>query len=298
MLSAKKSGRQYPVLIISGLSGAGKSSAVKVFEDLRFYTVDGLPASLVPKLADLARDSDRSSHRGLVVGLDLRQGGLVVEWQQVLQDLEKANFRPFLVFIEAREETLLRRYATTRRPHPMEADGLGLEQAVHREREILEPLRNQADLVIDTTEYSIHDLRRKIQEKWDAMEGQGKGMRLHLITFGFKHGVPTEADMMLDMRFLPNPYFEENLRPLTGKDPAVASYVLGGEPGRTFIERLVDFLGYTLPLYAEEGRYRLTIAIGCTGGRHRSVAVAEAVHQVLRDQGYAVSLEHRHFELD
>lgn len=291
------SANHLPLIIVTGLSGAGKSTAINVFEDLGFFSVDGLPAALAAKFVNLFDEQDSPRHRGLILGMDLRQDDFLTEWRDALAELRGMGVDPTLVFIEARTETLIRRYATTRRPHPLEGGGLGLEQAIETEREALLELRNQAGLVIDTTQFSVHDLRRLLQEKWTVLKEKSRGMRVHLITFGFKYGVPSEADMVYDLRFLPNPYFVEGLRPLSGRDKPVADYVLAEDPGKTFLERFTDFLLYMLPLYDVEGRYRLTIAIGCTGGRHRSVSTAEAVHLALKAAGYSVSLEHRHLEL-
>jgi UPF0042 nucleotide-binding protein len=201
-----------------------------------------------------------------------------------------------IVFFEAATPEIIRRYATTRRPHPLENQDLGLEGAVLLERERMAPLRDASDLIVNTTNYSIHDLRRTLQEKWRFLEGKSGHLKVHVMSFGFKYGPPAEADMIFDLRFLPNPYFVDSLRPLSGKDQEIVQYVLGEEPGRTFLSRLEDFLLYLLPLYAQEGRYRLAVAAGCTGGRHRSVAVAEAVFDRLIKAGYNVSLEHRHID--
>jgi len=287
----------FPLLIVTGLSGAGKSTALNVFEDLGFFSVDGVPAQLAPKLVDLFKGQMSVSNNGLVLGLDVRHRNFMGDWRAALEEIEAQGLLPQIVFVEARTEILVRRYATTRRPHPLESEGRGLEQAIVMERALLEPMRNKAALVVDTSLYSVHDLRRTIQEKWSSLETPGAGLRVHVITFGFKYGPPSEADLVFDLRFLPNPYFEDSLREFTGKDKAVADYVLAEDPGRTFLGRLEDFLHYMLPLYQAEGRYRLTIAIGCTGGRHRSVAVAEHVFASLRQKDYAVSLEHRHLDL-
>ena len=285
-----------PVVVIAGLSGSGKSTALNVFEDLGFFCVDGLPASLMPKLVDLFAGQRAPRHRGLALGMDTRQIDLEAEWLQVLDVLRASEYAPRILFIESSTPEIMRRYATTRRPHPLEAEGFGLGESIEEERQRLTPLRDAADLVVDTTGYSIHDLRRHIQDTWRFPEDSGPAMKVHILTFGFKYGLPTEADMAFDMRFLPNPYFVEELRPLSGKDRAIVDYVLGSGPGIEFLPRLRTFLEELLPLYAREGRYRLTIAIGCTGGRHRSVAVAEAVFDSLRKAGYSVSLEHRHIE--
>ena len=287
----------FPIVILSGLSGAGKSTALNVFEDLGFFCVDGLPSSMVSRLVNLFRTQNPSQYRGMALGMDIRQPDLVPEWQKTLQWLQAHSLEPHVVFLEADQETLLRRYATTRRPHPLESIHHGLGTALAKEREILSTLRQDADLVIDTSNFSIHDLRRHLQEKWDFLVDTLQGLRVHVISFGYKYGVPKEADLVFDLRFLPNPYFEAQLEHLSGQDAQVADYVLQSEVGAGFMNQLVGFLTFTLPLYAGEGRYRLTVTFGCTGGRHRSVAVAESVFRTLRDLGYQTSLEHRHLEL-
>ncbi|MDO9630606.1 MAG: RNase adapter RapZ [Humidesulfovibrio sp.] len=286
----------FPVVVVTGLSGAGKSTALNVFEDLGYFCVDGLPAAMLPKLVSLFLGQD-SKHRGLALGMDLRQHDFLDQWNDALQALSASGIYVRVLFVEAKDATLMRRYATTRRPHPLESTSLGLEQALTKERAMLSPLRKDAELVIDTSEYSIHDLRRMVQERFASAVSTGQGMRVHVISFGFKYGVPAEADLVFDLRFLPNPYFVPELRPLSGKDQAVADYVYKSEPGLTFQQKLQDFLLYLLPLYSAEGRYRIALAVGCTGGRHRSVAMAEHLLATLRDRGYAVTLEHRHFDL-
>ncbi len=286
-----------PVIILTGLSGAGKSTALNVFEDLGFFCVDGLPASIVTALVTLFAGEKNSKYRGIALGMDLRQLDFLECWMLARDELKSLGITPQVLFIEAATEELLRRYATTRRPHPLEGTVPGLEQAVDKERDILAPIRESADLVLDTTDYSVHDLRRIIQEKWQVTKQSSSGFRVHLISFGFKYGVPKEADIVLDLRFLPNPYFDEALRPFSGKDEAVAAYVFAEDFAKKFIENLKNFLAFLLPLYAKEGRYRLTIGFGCTGGRHRSVAVTELMFNFLRQQGFIVSLEHRHLEL-
>ena len=286
----------FPVVVVTGLSGSGKSTALNVFEDLGYFCVDGLPAAMLPKLVALFLGKD-SKHRGLALGMDLRQHDFLDQWNDALQELSGKGIFVRVLFVEAKDATLMRRYATTRRPHPLESASLGLEQALTRERAMLSPLRKDAELVIDTSEYSIHDLRRMIQERFTSKEIAGQGMRVHILSFGFKYGVPAEADLVFDLRFLPNPYFVPELRPMSGKDKAVADYVFKVEPGLTFQRKLREFLLYLLPLYAAEGRYRIAVAVGCTGGRHRSVAMAEHLLATLRDSGYSVTIEHRHFDL-
>lgn len=286
----------FSVVVVTGLSGSGKSTALNVFEDLGYFCVDGLPASMLPKLVSLFLGKD-SKHRGLALGMDLRQEDFLEQWNDAVQELAARGILVRVLFVEAKAAALMRRYATTRRPHPLESGELGLEQALMKERAMLAPLRKDAELVLDTTGYSIHDLRRMVQERFGAKVHAGQGMRVHVISFGFKYGVPAEADLVFDLRFLPNPYFVPELRPMSGKDAPVADYVLQSEPGQTFKNKLQEFLQYLLPLYAAEGRYRVAVAIGCTGGRHRSVAMSELLSTTLRDSGYSVTLEHRHFDL-
>lgn len=287
----------FPVIILTGLSGAGKTTVLNVFEDMQFFTLDGLHLDVVPRMLPLLTSESLSRYKGLIIGVDVSQHYLPKDFSRIFDEMHALVEGLHLLFVDAATESIIRRYATTRRPHPLEVEGLGLEQAVLAERERLEMLRNMADLVLDTTSYSIHDLRRRLQQRNAAFAEHSPHFRVHLISFGFKYGQPAEADMMYDLRFLPNPFFVEELRPLSGKDAAIAEYVLGAEPGKPFMKHLADFLKFLLPLFEGEGRYRLAIAFGCTGGRHRSVAVTEATGHYLKTLGYAVSVEHRHLEL-
>ena len=285
------------VVIITGLSGSGKTTALKVFEDMGFFTVDGLPVALAVQMVSMVAGAGLSHYNGIALGMDLRESEFVQDYENSVRALHHQGFVPRILFFEAREDVLIKRYATTRRPHPLEKEGLGLEQAIEMERSRMKRLRKMADMVLDTSTYSIHDLRRVIQEKWKNLRHLSKTLRVHIITFGFKYGMPSEADMVFDLRFLPNPYFVPELKPLSGCDAPVAGYVLGKNPGKEYLARLTDFLDYVLEQYEAEGRFRLTIAIGCTGGRHRSVAVAEALAKTLRAKYNALTMEHRHLEL-
>ncbi|WP_461209493.1 RNase adapter RapZ [Desulfocurvus sp. DL9XJH121] len=287
----------FPVIILTGLSGAGKSTALKVFEDLGFLTVDGLPPTVIPEMVGLFVREPHMSHRGLTLGLDVRVENFKAQWEAMLSRLREMGVTPRVVFVECSAPVLLRRYAATRRPHPLEG-AYGLERAVEEERKLLWRVRERAELVVDTSGYSIHDLRRFLQEKWNFLKEKRWGLRVYVLSFGFKHGVPTDADMLFDLRFLPNPYFDESLRPYSGLDKPVADFVLRSEIGTGFLDKQLDYLKFVLPCYAREGRYRLTVAFGCTGGRHRSVAVAKAVFDSLADSDYAVFLEHRHLDLE
>ena len=284
------------VCIVTGLSGAGKSTALGVFEDLGYFTVDGLPAALAPDMAALMARPSMSRYKGMAIGMDIRQSDFLEDINMALAQMTGDGYRPMQLFLEAAPHELMRRYATTRRPHPLEREGLGLEEALAEERKRLAPLRETADLVVDTSRFSIHDLRRAIQKRWRAKE-KLRAIRVNVLSFGYKYGVPREADMVFDMRFLPNPYFEAALRPLSGKDKAVADYVLQSSGAQEFFQKLRDLLFFMLPLMESEGRYRVSIAIGCTGGRHRSVAVAEELTQALRQADYTATVEHRHLEL-
>lgn len=287
----------FPVLIVSGLSGAGKSTVLNVFEDLRYFTVDGLPVRLAPEMVRVLDAQSLEQYQGIVLGMDLREAEFVHEFEQAMGRLQEMGVRPIILFIEADAGELMRRYATTRRPHPLESEGMGLELALSEERRRLAPVREAADRVLDTTSYSIHDLRRVIQRRWSTLQGRIRSLRVNIISFGFKYGVPKEADLVFDLRFLPNPFFDPALRPLSGQDAAVVDYVFSTDAAKGFRDRFLDFITYLLPLYEAEGRYRLAIAIGCTGGRHRSVSTAEALLDTLRKSDYAVTVEHRHLEL-
>lgn len=285
------------VSIVTGLSGAGKSTALRVFEDLRHLAVDGLPASLAPEMAAMMQRESMRHFKGIALGMDIRQGNFLEELHAALGQLSRMGIRPQLIFLEADDKTLMHRYAATRRPHPLEREGMSLGGALQAERERLKPLRDMADLVLNTSRFSIHDLRRAIQKRWSNDIGSGRSLRVNIMSFGFKYGIPHESDMVFDLRFLPNPYFIEELRPLSGKDKPVADYIFASPIATEYCAKLLDLVLFLLPQMETEGRYRMTIALGCTGGRHRSVAFAEYLGQGVKQAGYPVSLEHRHLEL-
>lgn len=285
------------VVIVTGLSGSGKSTALQVLEDLQYFTADNLPISLAPEMVAIMERPSMADFKGIALGVDVRQGDLLVDLDAVLENLSEKKIRWMILFVEADSAVLLRRYATTRRPHPLEKEGMGLEAALATERKRLGPARRMADIVLDTSHFSIHDLRRAIQQRWSSEANKLCSLKILLVSFGFKYGVPKEADTVFDLRFLPNPYFIEELRPLSGKDKAVADYVYAETPSQKFLASVVNFLQNMLPLMEAEGRYRTTIAVGCTGGRHRSVATVEYLERVLRQSEYVVSVEHRHLEL-
>lgn len=288
------------LICIIGLSGAGKSTALHVFEDMRYFTADGVPPVLAPEMVRLLLDPAVSTYGGVALGLDQRRTAFVEDLESARRKLVGMGITPRILFLEADPAVIMRRYATTRRPHPLERQGVGLEQAIFREMERLSPLRDSADIIINTTSKSLHDLRRDIQHRWSAGADGTSGthtMKVNVISFGFKYGAPRESDLVFDLRFLPNPYFVEALRPLSGKDRAVADHVFAEPAAQEFRERMLGFIQYLLPLYEGEGRYRLTISLGCTGGRHRSVAMAEALTRLLTSHNYEVTLEHRHIDM-
>ena len=285
------------VCIVTGLSGAGKSTALRVFEDLRFFTVDGLPASLAPEMISMMQRPSMAHFNGIALGMDLRQNAFQEELARALDSLAEKGIHPLLLFVTAEVPVLIKRYAQTRRPHPLEKEGMGLEASILCEEKRLMPLREQSDIVIDTSHFSIHDLRRIIQKHWTEGFANQHSLRVNVISFGFKYGMPKEADFVFDLRFLQNPYFVENLRPMSGKDKLVQDFIFANETARQYQEKIHDFCSFVLPCMEAEGRYRVSIALGCTGGRHRSVAFAENLYAFLRDKEFPVSLEHRHLEL-
>ncbi len=283
--------------IVTGLSGSGKSTAMQVFEDLMYFTVDGLPASMAPEMVALMNRPSMAHFKGIALGLDIRQSSFLNEIEDVLEKLRLEGHNPQLIFLEADTQEIMRRYATTRRPHPLEREGIGLETAVLMERRRLAQLRSQADMVINTTRFSIHDLRRIMQKRFRDGQDNARSLRVFVLSFGFKHGVPKEADYVFDLRFLPNPYFVSELRAKSGLDQDVADYVFATPKAREFLSKLQDLIFFILPLMEGEGRYRLTLAFGCTGGHHRSVAVAEAIGRAITQAGFPTTIEHRHLEL-
>jgi UPF0042 nucleotide-binding protein len=280
-------------VVITGLSGAGRSQAANHLEDLGWFVVDNLPPILIPKVVELATAPGSSIDRvALVVGAGRYHADLV----PALAKLRETSCRVRVMFLTAPTEVLVRRYEDTRRRHPL-TDGHegGLADAIERERELLEVVRAEADVVVDTAELTVHDLRDRIRELFDDGVADGL-MRTTVQSFGYKHGLPRDVDMVLDCRFLPNPHWIDELRPLTGCDEAVRDFVLSRPAAREFLRRLELLLDLLLPAYVQEGKSYLTVAFGCTGGRHRSVAIAEEVARRLRARGVEPIVHHRDIE--
>ena len=280
------------ILIISGLSGGGKSKAASFLEDMGFYIVDNMPAAMILKFAEFCeRGGGRYDRAALVY--DVRTATSFTEIFDVLDQLKTMQITCRVLFLEASPEVIIQRYKESRRRHPLQQDADSLEEAVRRERELMESLKARADVVIDTTHTSTAQLRSRLLREFGGGTAQS-GMAVNVISFGFKYGLPMEADLVFDVRFLPNPYYIEALRPQSGLDQAVESYVFQSSQAKGYLTRVEELLSYTLPLYAEEGRAAMVIAVGCTGGHHRSVAVAHALARFLRERcGCPVVENHR-----
>lgn len=278
------------ILIISGLSGAGKSRVAAALEDLDFYCVDNMPVTLIPKFAELCAVT-RGRYERVALVTDVRNREGFGELFKALDELIANGFEYKILYVDAGVETIVKRYKETRRRHPLDTDGISLEQAVHKEIKILEPVRNRADYTIDTTNLTLGRLQRKLQYMFGAVDED----KLHItvMSFGYKYGLPIEGDIVFDVRFLPNPFYIAELSQKSGLDSDVAEYVFGNGQAREFLDKFEGLLEYLLPNYEEEGKLSLTVCIGCTGGRHRSVAVSEAVSRYFSEKGYPVERIHR-----
>ena len=279
------------ILIISGLSGAGKSKAASYLEDMGFYIVDNMPAAMILKFAEFCAGGNGRYDRVALV-YDVRTANSFTELFDVLDKLRAMEGACRMLFLEAAPEVIIKRYKETRRRHPLADQTDSLAEAVHRERELMQPVRERADYVIDTSHTSTAQLRGELLRLFGEA-GEKGGMTVSVTSFGYKYGLPLEADLVLDVRFMPNPFYIEELRPQTGLDQAVSDYVFSFQQTQGCMKRLEDLLSFTLPLYAEEGKTSLVIAVGCTGGHHRSVAVTYALAEFIRGLGYQVTENHR-----
>ena len=276
------------LVLITGMSGSGKASALKAFEDLGYYCVDNLPIALIPQFAELAVQSAEIRRTALVV--DVREGSKLEQLPGILKSVRRM-IGTTVVFLEAADAVLLRRFSETRRPHPLGTDS-PVKAALKAERRHLGAIRRLADLVIDTSKFNVHELRSHITERFQQ-QSKERTLLISSTSFGFRQGVPEDSDLVFDVRFLPNPHFVPEFRPLTGRDPRVAKYIRSFPQSREFISRISALLIYLIPHYIHEGKSYLTIAFGCTGGQHRSVMIAEEVGKRLRRAGYRVKVAHR-----
>jgi len=283
------------LVVLTGMSGSGKASALKAFEDLGYYSVDNLPLELIPRFADLVAKSAEISHAALVI--DVREGSRLDKFPAILKKV-RLVLPTRVVFLEASEDAIVRRFSETRRPHPMGRDRKGLGDTVvasiRAERKRLDPVRNVADILLDTTKFNVHDLRAHINAQFERGGGKSdQNLTISVMSFGFKNGVPTDADVVFDVRFLPNPHFVPEFRKLTGKHPKVAKYVRQFPQTGEFLDKAEDMLTFLLPHYIKEGKSYLTVAVGCTGGQHRSVMIAEELKKRLGAAGYRAKTAHR-----
>ena len=266
-------------VILTGLSGSGKSHAIRALEDLGYFCIDNLPTLLIPTIAELAQRDDGALQKVAIV-VDVREGDFLQEFPRVYRRLQgMQGVHPKLIFLEASHSALVRRFSETRRPHPLAPDR-SVSEGISEEREKMNAIRAMADLTLDTSNLTVHELRDSFM-RMSRDEGGRSEMVVNLVSFGYKHGVPVDADLVFDVRCLPNPHFVEGLRELTGRDAAVVRYMRRHSATKEFIDRLTSFLSFALPYYVQEGKSYLTVAIGCTGGRHRSVMIAEALKRSL-----------------
>ena len=276
------------ILLITGLSGAGRSQAADDLEDLGWFVVDNMPTELIDKVVEIASAGSALSQLALVVGTPTQQRDVL----DVLRRLRLTSHRVRLLFLDATNAELVKRYGATRRKHPLAEANSGVEQAITKERVLLEPVKGEADLVIDTSNLTVHQLKTQLVELFTSGE-QGDTMQVSVVSFGYKHGLPMDVDLVFDVRFLPNPHWDEELRPLTGLDAPVRDFVMSQDLSHKFLTELYVMLDTLLPAYKAEGKSYLTIAIGCTGGRHRSVVIAEQISQWLADSGQHPRVTHR-----
>ena len=279
------------LVVVTGMSGAGKTVAIQSFEDIGYFTIDNMPPSLVPKVIELVKHSEETDKIALVV--DMRSRLFFDEINDILDKLEsneELNFK--ILFLDATDGELVSRYKETRRSHPLAADGRVLD-GIKLERELLSPLKSLSQNVVDTTELTPRQLRKAISEQFSSEQDQSS-FRIEVLSFGFKYGLPLDADLVFDVRFLPNPYYIEELKPQTGNDKGVQDYVMSFPETGIFLDKLTDMIQFLIPNYIKEGKYRLVIAIGCTGGKHRSVTLANKLYERLKAEGhYGIKLYHR-----
>jgi len=276
------------LVVITGMSGSGKASVLKAFEDLDYYCVDNLPIELIPRFADLVKQSGEIEKAALVA--DIREGGQLSRLPRIIQSLRK-QLKTTVLFLEAADDALLRRFSETRRPHPLGKDS-PVKSALKKERRLLQPIRALADMVVDSSKFNVHELRSHVTAKFNT-ESSDKNILVSIVSFGYKAGVPNDADLVFDVRFLPNPHFIPAFRPYTGRHPQVAKYIRSFPQTQEFIDRISALLIYLIPHYVREGKSYLTIGFGCTGGQHRSVLIGEELKKRLAKAGYRVKVLHR-----
>ncbi len=289
-LTGTDPGKSNRLVIITGLSGSGKSLAANCFEDMGYYCVDNLPIRLIPVFIDLIWRTPGDVRKVALV-IDIREGGFLKDFPEILDQLRKQGLEVSVLFFEASSHALLRRFSETRRPHPL-AGAASVEAGVEREREILKPIRDRADKIIESSAFNVHEMRAYLFDNFSE-EGRAGSLFITLLSFGYKYGIPPESDLLFDVRFLPNPHFVESLRPKTGLDPEVLSFLEANEDYGKYFQMVFSLLLFLVPRFVKEGKTYLTISIGCTGGRHRSVSMSQKMGEELARQGYRVKTTHR-----
>ncbi len=288
--------RKVHIVVVTGLSGSGKSTAIKAFEDLGYFCIDNLPVPLLPGFLSLC-ERDMPDVRKIALGIDIRERAFLKDYPKIFSSLEEAGYRFEILFLEAPTDTLQRRYSQTRRVHPAATTESLLVDAIGHERAQLQALRNRADRILDTGSTSVHQLKAQLTRTY-GLVNEGERLSVQVLSFGFKYGLPFEADLVVDVRFLPNPYFVEELRSLNGCSPEVSSWVLQWATARDFVADYTGLLLKLLPQYIGEGKRYLTVAVGCTGGKHRSVVIAEEIAGALKEKQYFVNVFHRDMYLE
>lgn len=279
-------------VIVTGLSGSGKSETMRVLEDMGFYCVDNLPPALITKFAELCYQPNSSIDK-VALGIDIRGRKFFEALHESLSYLKKSNYHYEIVYLDCSDDVLLKRYKMTRRNHPL-AKNMQISEGIKMERKIMEELKEISDCIIDTTNMKPKDLKEEVSKIYSIGEDNPK-LTISVVSFGFKHGIPVDADLVFDVRFLPNPYYIEDLRPKTGEDKEVRDYVMNSKISEEFYLKLIDMINFLIPQYVEEGKQHLVIAIGCTGGRHRSVTISNLIYENLAKKGYRVVKKHRDF---
>lgn len=283
------------IVIVTGMSGAGKSTALNILEDEGYYCVDNIPIALMTTFISLAKGQEKS-YRNIAMSIDIRSGAAIDDIDEVLNEMSDKHFSYKILYLDASDEALVKRYKETRRTHPLAKDDR-VDKAIEIERSKLEFLRNRADYIVDTSQMLTREFKQEM-EKIFVEKSEYSNLFVTVLSFGFKYGIPVDADLVFDVRFLPNPYYIEELKPLTGNDKAIRDYVFGFEAADIFIEKLEDMIKFLLPNYVEEGKNSLVIAIGCTGGKHRSVTIANALAGKLKSTEYGCKVEHRDIDKD
>ena len=280
------------LVIITGMSGAGKSTALKMLEDVGYFCVDNLPVPLIPKVADLWKASGTEISKA-ALGVDIRSGQTFHELHKVLDELDRAKIQYEILYLEAEDDVLIKRYKETRRFHPLAGSQGRIEDGIREERKKLQFLKERADYIIDTSHMLTRELKAELNKIF-VQNKEYKNLYISVMSFGFKYGIPADADLVFDVRFLPNPYYIDQLRPKTGNDPEVRDYVMSSKTAVTFLEKLTDMVEFLIPNYIQEGKTQLVITVGCTGGKHGSVTLANALYQTLsKHENYGIRIEHR-----